>query len=88
MSKKQPFGTPTVYQIKIKGHLDEHWSDWFDDLTVTYDEHDDTLLTGPVTDQAALHGLLKKVRDLGLRLISVNPVERFVPVIGKEGGEI
>ena len=87
MTKRQPVDTQTIYQIKVKGHLDEHWSEWFDDLTVTYDEHDDTLLTGPVTDQSALHGLLKKVGDLGLRLISVNPVERVVPVIGTEGGE-
>lgn len=75
MSKKQSFGRRMVYQIKIKGHLDEQWSEWFDDLTVTYDEHDDTILTGPVADQAALHGLLKKVRDLGIPLIAVNPVE-------------
>jgi hypothetical protein len=54
----------------------EYWSDWFDGLTLTYDEHDDTDLTGPVADQAALHGLLKKVGDLALPLISVNPVER------------
>jgi hypothetical protein len=64
-----------TYQIKIQGHLDEYWSEWFDDLTVTYDEQDDTILTGKVTDQAALHGLLKKVRDLGLPLISVNPIK-------------
>ena len=68
-----------TYQIKIQGHLDEYWSEWFDDLVVTYDEQDDTILTGQVTDQAALHGLLKKVRDLGLPLISVNPVECEAP---------
>jgi hypothetical protein len=69
MTTSQPTDTQTVYQIKVKGHLDEHWSEWFDDLSVTHDEHDDTLLTGPVTDQAALYGLLKKVQDLGIRLI-------------------
>ena len=75
MTTGQPVDTQTVYQIKVKGHLDEHWSEWFDDLSVTHDEQDDTLLTGPVIDQAALYGLLKKVQDLGIRLISVNPVE-------------
>ena len=66
---------PQVYQIRIKGHLGQQWMDWFDDLTITLEEDGDTLLTGPVADQAALHGLLKKVRDLGLPLLSVNPVE-------------
>jgi hypothetical protein len=66
---------PVVYQIRIKGHLDSQSSDWFDGLTITLEEHGETLLTGLVIDQAALHGLLKKVRDLGLPLISVSPVE-------------
>lgn len=66
---------PTVYQIKIKGYLDSEWSDWFEGLAVTQAEGGDTLLTGPVVDDAALHGLLKKVRDLGLPLISVNRIE-------------
>ncbi len=66
---------PTSYQIKIKGHLGSQWVDWFEGLTITHDENGDTLLTGPVVDQAALHGLFKKVRDLGLPLISVTPVE-------------
>ena len=65
----------TVYQIRVKGHLDDRWSDWFDGLTITLEANGDTLLTGPVVDQAALYGLLKKVHDLGLPLISVNPVE-------------
>ena len=64
-----------TYRIKVRGHLDEYWSEWFDDLTITYDEQDDTILTGQVVDQCALHGLLKKIRDLGLPLISVNQVE-------------
>jgi len=68
-------GQPIVYQIKIKGHLGRHWTDWFGGLTITLEEDGDTLLTGPVVDQAALHGLLKKVRDLGMPLISVSPIE-------------
>ena len=65
-------GEPTVYQIRLKGHLGRQWTDWFGGLTVTPEDNGETLLTGPVIDQAALHGLLKKVRDLGMPLISVN----------------
>ena len=68
-------GQPVVYQIRIKGQLDPEWTDWFEGLTVTLEEDGNTLLTGSVIDQAALHGLLKKLRDLGLPLISVSPVE-------------
>jgi hypothetical protein len=64
-----------VYEIRLKGHLDARWVKWFDGLTITLEEDGDTLLTGPVVDQAALYGLLKKVRDLGLPLLSVNSVE-------------
>ena len=64
-----------IYQIRIKGHLGQQWTDWFEDLTITLEENGDTLLTGPVVDQAALYGLLKKVRDLGIPLLSVNRVE-------------
>lgn len=63
-----------IYQIRLKGHLGGQWSDWFEGLTITLEESGETLLTGPVVDQAALHGLLKKVRDLGLPLLSVIPV--------------
>lgn len=66
---------PRVYQIRVKGHLNCHWTDWFGGLTVTLEEHGETTLTGPVIDQAALYGLLRRIRDLGLPLISVNRVE-------------
>jgi hypothetical protein len=66
---------PMIYQIRIKGHLDSQWTDWFEGLTITQEENGETLLTGPVVDDAALHGLLKKVRDLGMPLLSVNRVE-------------
>lgn len=75
MSKKRSFTTdpdaPQIYQIRLKGHLDRQWTEWFDGLTIMLDDNGDTLLSGPVVDQAALHGLLKKVRDLGLPLVSV-----------------
>jgi hypothetical protein len=60
-----------VYQIRIKGHLGCDWADWFEGLTITLQDTGETVLTGPVVDQAALHGLLKKVRDLGVSLLSV-----------------
>jgi hypothetical protein len=65
---------PQLYEIRLKGHLDDRWAEWFEGLTITLEEDGDTLLTGPVIDQAALHGLLKKVRDLGLPLVSVSPL--------------
>ena len=60
-----------VYQIRLKGHLPDRWTDWFEGLTITLEDNGNTLLTGPVVDQAALYGLLRKVRDLGLPLLSV-----------------
>jgi hypothetical protein len=64
-----------LYEIRIKGHLNNRWVEWFEGLTITLEDDGDTLLTGLVVDQAALHGLLKKVRDLGMPLVSVSPIE-------------
>ena len=72
---------PGLYEIRLKGHLGSQWTDWFDGLTITLEEDGDTLLTGPVIDQAALHGLLKKIRDLGMPLVSVSPVEPGPPTM-------
>ena len=66
---------PLVYQIRIKGHLGREWTDWFGGLTIRLTDNGETLLTGPVVDQAALHGLLRKVRDLGVPLLSVSRVK-------------
>lgn len=72
---------PTLYQIRIRGHLSQSWLDRFEGLTILLEEDGNTVLTGTIVDQAALHGLLKKVRDLGIPLLSVNSVttecERF-----------
>jgi hypothetical protein len=68
-------GQPLVYQIRIKGHLGREWTDWFGGLAITLEDNGETLLTGPLIDQAALHGLLRKVRDLGVPLLSVNRVK-------------
>ena len=62
------------YEIRIKGHLDDRWADWFEGLTFTHESDGTTLLDGPLTDQAALHGVLNKIRDLGLPIISVQLV--------------
>ena len=72
-------GRPAAYQIRIKGHLGPQWKDWFGGLTITLEDNGDTVLTGPLVDQAALHGLLKKVRDLGMPLVSVCPLEQGPP---------
>ncbi|MCK5157280.1 MAG: hypothetical protein KAQ69_12695 [Spirochaetales bacterium] len=63
-----------IYQIRLKGCLTGQWSEWFGGMTVTLDDSGDTLLTGPVKDQAVLHGLLRQVRDVGMTLISVNRI--------------
>jgi hypothetical protein len=75
LNPKTDLGQSMVYQIRIEGHLDDQWTDWFGGLTITLHDDGDTLITGPVVDQAALHGLLKKVRDLGMPLVSVKRVE-------------
>ena len=64
-------GEPLVYQIRIKGHLGPQWADWFEGLTLTLEANGDMLLSGPVVDQAALYGVLRKIRDVGLPLLSV-----------------
>ena len=69
------YQSPGRYEIRLKGHLDARWAAWFDGLTVTHDSDGTTIIHGPVADQAALHGLLQKTRDLGLPLISVNYIE-------------
>ena len=75
LNPKTDPGQPMVYQIRIEGHLDLEWTDWFEDLTITSEDNGNTLLTGPVVDQAALYGLLRKVRDLGMPLLSVDLVK-------------
>jgi len=64
------------YHIKIKGHLDARWQNWFDGLTITLTDDGDTILSGVIVDQSALHGMFKKINNLGLTLISVNPQEK------------
>ena len=75
MTDGREFDEQAIYQIRVKGNLDQKWSDWFDGFTITPQDNDETLLTGPVADQAALHGLLGKIRDLGLPLLSVKRAE-------------
>ena len=70
---RTPINT-SMYQIRLQGHLNRKWIDWFEGLTMTLEDDGNTLLTGPVVDQAALYGYLKKVRDLGIPLLSVNSV--------------
>jgi len=62
---------PIVYQVRIKGHLEDQWADWFEGMSITLEDDGTTLLSGPVIDQAALYGLLRKIRDVGVPLISV-----------------
>jgi hypothetical protein len=68
-------GQPIIYRIRLQGHLGRQWTDWFEGLTITLEDNGETILTGPVVDQAALHGLLKKVRDLGMPLLSVTRIQ-------------
>ena len=66
---------PGLYEIRVKGHLADRWASWFVGMTISLEDNGETLLTGPVVDQAALHGLLRKVRDLGMPLLSVTRVK-------------
>ena len=66
---------PAIYELRVEGHLDEHWSTWFDGMSLSREDDGTTTLRGLVTDQAALHGLLAKVRDLGITLISVEAID-------------
>ena len=73
---KRDANRPVFYQIRINGHLGQQWMNWFDGLTITLEEDGNTLLSGPIVDQSALHGVLKRIRDLGMPLLSVNPVDQ------------
>ena len=75
MSKGRKKIGPVIYQIKIKGHLEESWAEWFEQMTFTHEKDGTTTLFGPLPDQSALHSILRKVRDLNLQLISVNQVK-------------
>ena len=75
LNVKNSPGQPMIYQIRLRGHLGRQWTDWFGGLTITLEDNGDTLVTGPVVDQAALFGLLRKVRDLGMPLLSVIRVQ-------------
>lgn len=74
-SSKLAVDRPMVYEIRVRGHLSQQWMGWFEGLTIILEEDGNTLLIGLVIDQAALHGVLKKIRDLGMPLVSVNPVD-------------
>ena len=71
MMDQTSLDTPRIYQIRVRGILDEQWSDWFDGFTIRQQAGHETILEGPVSDQGALHGILAKIRDLGLTLLSV-----------------
>ena len=76
--------SPAVYEVRLDGHLDEHWSTWFDGMAVTRVDDGTTTLRGPLVDQAALHGLIQKVRDLGLPLVSVIQTPAAHPQTGPD----
>ena len=70
---------PHQYDIRVKGHLDARWAAWFDELSLTHESDGTTVISGPVVDQAALHGLLQKLRDIGMPLVSVMPLDADLP---------
>lgn len=72
-----------VFQIRIKGHLSQQWTDWFEGMTITLEEDGSTLLSGSVLDQSALHGILKKIRNLGMPLLSIHSVDADQPIEAK-----
>lgn len=72
------------YEIRLQGHLDQRWSEWFEGLAITYDAEDNTVLRGPLVDEATLHGVLIKVRDLALPLLAVRRVEAFGEMQGSQ----
>lgn len=74
MDRPSP-SVPVAYELRIQGHLDQHWSAWFGGLTITHDDDGTSALRGVITDQSELHGLLAKVRDLGITLVSVMPLD-------------
>ena len=83
-------GRPLIYQIRIRGHLGQPWQEWFEGLTLTLETDGTTLLTGPVIDQAALYGILKKVSDLGMPLLSINstgPGAQDMQVSNRQAGD-
>ena len=75
-----------IYQIRVKGHLDHHWSDWLNNLTLIHHEDGTTVLAGPIPDQAALYGLIARLRDLGLPLVSVETTPQSMANSSQEGG--
>lgn len=76
---------PTIYHIRVRGHLDARWERWFEPMAIARQDNGDTLLAGPIIDQAALHGVLKRIRDLGLPLISMERIESETPGSSTEG---
>ena len=82
------YDEPTLYEIRVKGHLDDRWAEWFDGLSFTLDSDGTTILRGPVVDQAALHGVLRKVRNLALPLVSVIRVDRDQPEVSNIDADV
>ncbi|HTP07682.1 MAG TPA: hypothetical protein VMP08_05500 [Anaerolineae bacterium] len=76
---------PEIYRIRVKGHLAAHWADWFSGMTITHLDRGETLIEGPIVDQAALHGMLNHIRDLGLPLLSVDRIVSGENVNGETG---